>query len=156
MKLSQPGDAGRVCAVIPTRNRPESLLRLLRSLSEQSHRPEEVIVIDASDEAGANSRLRGQFPSLNLRVITSRPSLSAQRNQGIALADTEFILLADDDIEFPPMYIEVLLRYLQEHPVDGAVSGTLREPANGREFVPDQRAISAAGLLWAYVFQTSV
>ena len=155
-KLSQPNDAGRVCAVIPTRNRVQSLQRLLRSLSAQTRTPDEVIVVDASNVTAPGLRLSEQFPSLSLRVIPSHPSLSHQRNQGIALACAEFILLADDDIEFPPAYIDVLLRYLKENPDDGAVSGTLHEPADGKEFVPDHRAISSAGLLWAYVFQTSV
>ena len=145
-----------VSAVIPTRNRAASLTRLLVSLAAQTHAPVETIIVDASDASPDASGLRGRYPSLNIRIITTPPSLCVQRNIGIAGAAGNLILLADDDIEFPPSYIASLLTYLVEHPAEGALSGMLREATDAGLVIRDQAPLQPGRLLWSYVFQTSV
>lgn len=157
MTTSQPDGSGRrVSAVVPTRNRPDSVVRLLRSLERQTRLPNEVIIVDASSTRVPPPSLAARFPSLNVRVVVAHPSVSFQRNQGITLSRGQFILLADDDIEFPPPYIESLLEFLRDHPGLGAVSGTLREASGNSYSIPDQIPISPLGLVWNFIFQTSV
>ena len=148
-------DSG-VSAVVPTRNRPASLRRLLDSLARQTRLPNETVIVEASDRPEDEGELRRSYPSLTIRVMLSPPSLCKQRNLGIRSATGEFILLADDDIEFPPSYLASILEYASEHPADGAVSGTLQEPSPDGPTVPDQAPLRPARLLWSFMFQTSV
>ena len=143
-----------VSAVIPTRNRPASLARLLGSIAGQTRRPGEVIIVDASDVPADEEVLRQRFPSLNIRIIPSEPALCRQRNLGIARASGELILLADDDIAFPPGYLSTIMVYLAAHPTDGAVSGSLQEASGGTP--PDRALLRPGRVLWKFVFQTSV
>jgi glycosyltransferase involved in cell wall biosynthesis len=149
-------DNPAISAVIPTRNRTASLARLLGSLAGQQCLPGETIIVDASDTPADEALVRTQFPALNIRIIASAPWLCRQRNLGIASASGELILLADDDIEFPPSYLAAILSYLSDHPSDGAVSGTLQEPSSRGLTAPDQERLRPTRVLWRFVFQTSV
>lgn len=145
-----------VSAVIPTRNRAASLARLLGSLATQTALPAETIIVDASDTPADEDSLRRRYPALNIRVLATAPWLCRQRNLGIARATGELILLADDDIEFPPAYLASILAYLADHPSEGAISGTLREPSGDTCAVPDQEPMLPLHVLWRFIFQTSV
>lgn len=149
-------DNPAVSAVIPTRNRAASLARLLESLAAQTRAPGETIIVDASDTPPDETALQRRYPSLNIRIIASPPSLCRQRNLGIGSASGDLILLADDDIEFPPMYLASILGYISEHPAEGALSGTLQEASDGGLSIPDQAPLPPGRVLWKFVFQTSV
>lgn len=89
-------DASLVSIVVATKNRPDSLDRLVRSLRRQDYQPFEIVVIDDGSEpplerAGADiiSSLRNE-KSLGV---------SAARNLGISHARGEFIAIFDDDVE---------------------------------------------------------
>jgi glycosyltransferase involved in cell wall biosynthesis len=155
MKDSLP-DNLTVSAVIPTRNRTGSLARLLGSLAGQKCIPGETIIVDASDTPADEAMLREQFPALNIRSIASAPWLCRQRNLGIVSASGDLILLADDDIEFPPSYVSSILDYLSGHPSEGAVSGTLQEPSSRGLTTPDKEPLRSSRVLWRFIFQTSV
>src|SRR5690348_9823919 len=111
-----------VSVVIPTRNRPASLHRLLTALTAQVRRPEEVIIADASDTPLDGSALALAYPRLKLSCFHMKPSLCAQRNHGIRRAMGSHVLLCDDDIEPGPRYLERLVEYVAAHPEAGAVS----------------------------------
>ncbi len=53
-----------IAVVIPTRNRAAALRRTLESLAAQSHQPAELIIVDASDLAGAVVAATNPRPSL--------------------------------------------------------------------------------------------
>jgi glycosyltransferase involved in cell wall biosynthesis len=144
-----------ISVVIPTRNRPVSLRRLLRSLAGQTLLPLETIIVDASD-AGEPESWAIEFPTLHIRLFTSRPSVCLQRNTGVAAARGSFIQFADDDIELPFDYLATLAGYLTMHPDSGAVSGLQSDLADGVLVLPDRRRIGALALIWSFIFQTSV
>lgn len=146
----------KVSVIIPTRNRLDSLCRLLISLAGQSYPLHEVIVIDASDSPVDPVMLRSQWPALNIRYLTSQPSVCAQRNLGIQQASGSHIFLCDDDMEVPREYVGRLAQYLSEHPEVGAVSGVVIDPS---DFWRDGSFLSPIGtiaLLWRFLFQLSV
>jgi glycosyltransferase involved in cell wall biosynthesis len=154
MNGSLPAE-GLISVVIPTRNRPASLRRLLGSLACQTLLPFETIIVDASD-AGERERLAIEFPALHIRLLTSRPSVCLQRNTGIAAAGGSFIQFADDDIEFPSEYLATLAGHLSANRDAGAVSGLQSDLLDGLVVFPDLRPIGALSLAWSFIFQTSV
>jgi glycosyltransferase involved in cell wall biosynthesis len=144
-----------VSAVIPTRNRAESLLRLLAALAAQERRPDEVLIVDASDEPLARDTLARHGRGLSITLLSARAHLPAQRNLGIAAARESYVLLCDDDIEPPPAYLRRLVEYLDTHPEDGAVSGALRERTEDG-FAESFPVPAFRRLLFAFVFQLTV
>jgi glycosyltransferase involved in cell wall biosynthesis len=122
-----------ITAVIPTRNRPASLGRLLRALSRQQRLPDEVIVCDASDSPTDTDAFAAAYPGLDITYLRAAPSVCAQRNEGVRRARTTHVLLCDDDIEPPPNYLQRLLAIVERDPGVGAVTGVWHEPdADGR------------------------
>ncbi len=145
-----------VSAVIPTRNRLESLCRCLASLESQTYSLKEVLVVDASDEPIDEQILAARFGRLHLIVVHSQPSVCAQRNLGISRASGTHILLSDDDIEYPPQYVDILMTFLAGHPDCGAVCGALLERSSrGLEDVTSQ-TLSMIQLCWRFIFQLTV
>jgi len=101
-----------VSAVIPTRGRPELLLRAVRSVLEQSLREiEAVVVIDGEDPATEHAvRLLAREDS-RVRVVALQASIggSAARNRGVAEAAGEWIAFLDDDDEWMSEKLEAQL-----------------------------------------------
>ncbi|HEX9615088.1 MAG TPA: glycosyltransferase family A protein [Bacteroidota bacterium] len=146
----------QIGAIIPTRNRPESLYRLLRSLELQSHPLAEVIIADASDDPLPQDRLISGFPHLNLRSLHMEPSLCAQRNAAIRSAVSPHILLCSDDLEVPADYVRSLAAFLGQHPDAGAVSGLWIELDLTGTFRTEFPVIRFRTLLWNFIFQLTV
>src|SRR5687768_15695043 len=106
-----------ISVVIPTRNRSTSMERLLRCFNEQTVLPDEVIIVDASDDPQYLTGIKQKFDRLNvLCKISLERSVCIQRNMGIALAQHDWIFLCDDDIEIPSDHLEKLVNYLKHQP----------------------------------------
>ena len=151
-----PGSEPTVSVVIPTRNREESLARTLGALARQDERPDEVIVVDASDRPVGEDGLRARFPDLPITLVTEAPGLCRQRNVGIRAAKGSHVLLLDDDIEPPPDYLARLVGHVMSEPGAGVVTGVVREPGLSGE--PDRafEVPSFRHLLFAFLFQLTV
>lgn len=85
--------------IIPTKDRPIELRRLLVNIAGQDYRPFQVIIVDGGDKPIDNAIMA--FPDFKidrLRVIPA--SLTAQRNAGIRAVREDATLVAffDDDI----------------------------------------------------------
>jgi glycosyltransferase involved in cell wall biosynthesis len=145
----------KISVVIPTRNRIHNLNVLLGNLEQQTLKPDEVIVVDSSDNKTNLRELLNQFSKVPLIVIDSIPSVCVQRNIGIRKATGTWIFLCDDDIELPANYLEVLSTYLSEHKDCGVVAGSLLQLENG-SWVESYPVKTWRDLLWRFVFQLSV
>jgi glycosyltransferase involved in cell wall biosynthesis len=92
-----------VSVVIPTRNRPELVVRAVRSALAQTLREiEVVVVIDGPDEATTEA-LRGvgdeRIRPIELPASGGAP---AARNEGVTAAHAEWVAFLDDDDEWLP------------------------------------------------------
>jgi GT2 family glycosyltransferase len=99
-------------AVIPTKDRPDDAAAAVEDLLAQSRLPERIVVVDASSPAYVPSRELAELAErrgVELVVLASRPSTSAQRNIGARGVATPVVLFLDDDVRLPPDYMEVLL-----------------------------------------------
>jgi glycosyltransferase involved in cell wall biosynthesis len=145
-----------VSVVVPTRNRPESLRRLLRSLESQLRSPDEVIIVDASEPPLDPGKLRLEHPKLALKYLHTPPSVCSQRNAGIRLARSSHVLLCDDDMELPSNYTSELVRFVQSNPDAGCVTGFVSEPDEAGRFAARFSTPTARHLLFAFLFQLTV
>lgn len=88
---------GSVTVVVPTRDNIRTIEACLRSVTEQTHRPLELVVVDNHSTDGT-PQVAQRYAD---RVITAGPERSAQRNTGIEAATSEWILWLDSDMVLP-------------------------------------------------------
>jgi GT2 family glycosyltransferase len=99
-------------AVIPTKDRLQDADAAVAVVLEQSRRPDRVVVVDASGVAyvpSAEVVAETARAGVELLVVQSRPSTSAQRNVGVQHVASDLVLFLDDDVRLPADYADVLL-----------------------------------------------
>lgn len=99
-----------VSAVIPTRNRPDFVMRAVRSAFGQSYGDLEVMVVIDGPDPVTRDCLK-TIGDLRLRVIELAENVggSEARNIGVRAARGEWIALLDDDDEWLPGKIQLQL-----------------------------------------------
>ncbi|WP_232731992.1 glycosyltransferase family 2 protein [Confluentibacter lentus] len=110
----------KVSYIIPTMMRQDFTLNLLNDLENQTYKPFEVIVVDATpDETRDVSLYNPQKYSFKVffKWQTSKGSCRA-RNEAIELCTGDYIVFGDDDIRIPPEFIENHIRLLQTYNVE--------------------------------------
>jgi glycosyltransferase involved in cell wall biosynthesis len=145
----------KISMVIPTCNRKESLLKTIKAASLQTYPIDEIIIVDASTEPIGITAISNEFPRLNLKYYTSRPSVCAQRNVGIKIAEFPYVLLCDDDVEMPPDYLFKLCAFLSENLDAGIVTGLFLQKSIDGLWEYQYRNSSVVKCLWNFIFQLS-
>lgn len=145
----------KISAVIPTRNRAANLRTALRSLASQTRPPDEIVVVDSSDDKEAIQSVRKEFLTADILWIDAIASVCLQRNIGIIHASGNWILLCDDDIELSTDYLEKLEDYAECNKSVGAVCGMLLE-FEAREWKHQYRVKNLGELLFRFIFQLSI
>jgi len=110
--------------VVVTKDRPELIGELLESLTRQTLRPDEVLVIDNNSSASYDEALAPYRDRLPLRVVVeATPGIAAARNRGIREATGEIVAFTDDDCRTAPEWLEHLVKPFYRDPHIGAVGG---------------------------------
>ncbi|XKE47226.1 glycosyltransferase family 2 protein [Halomonas organivorans] len=107
-----------ISVVIPTYKRPGLLKRLLQSITEQTVKPKEIIVVDdcsdmISEYEEVIDDFRKCFPSLQFLVQPENGGAPKARNRGIRKASCDWVALVDDDDEWLPNKLEVQATIIQ-------------------------------------------
>lgn len=119
-------------ALISTKDRPFEMGLLLTSLLQQARtcRLDLCIITEGKDirEDERIKKLLGHFKGLGTRVRVFKADFQgvcASRNQAISVANPEadYYLRVDDDVILDPHYVSDMVRYMEEHPDVGLVSG---------------------------------
>jgi GT2 family glycosyltransferase len=116
-----------VSIVVPTRDRPDYLRVALDSLAAQDFdEPYETLVIDDA------SRTPVAHPSGRRVVRQDSPQgPNAARNTGIGMAQSDLIVLVDDDVYAPPGWLRALVEGARRHPDAAVVGGPIRARLEG-------------------------
>ena len=105
----------KITFVVATKDRPGELRSLIRSLEEQSYKPDELIVVDGGNLPVIESlRHSSKFP---VRYIKSRPpSAAKQRNDGLKVVSPETGLIGflDDDVILEKTALERMMAFWEE------------------------------------------
>jgi glycosyltransferase involved in cell wall biosynthesis len=106
----------RFSVVIPTLNEELFLPKLLTSLTKQSNKDFDVVVVDgkSKDKTTAIAEgFRSKLPGLTV-AICDTPGVSRQRNMGVRLGRADWLVLVDADSVFLPNFIERISAYIDE------------------------------------------
>ncbi len=124
MALDSKNTKASVAVVIPTLNRHQLLAELLSDLAKQEVLPEQVIVVDSSNET-----FKPESNQIPITVIRSTlKSAAVQRNLGIQHLEKSnptinFVAFLDDDVRPKPSYLKHLCQNLVENPKAVGISG---------------------------------
>ncbi|WOX14749.1 mycofactocin biosynthesis glycosyltransferase MftF [Streptomyces sp. N50] len=114
--LPPPADA-RYTVVVPVRDRPRQLARLLSSVGED-HRV--IVVDDASRHPEAVAAVVAEHGA-SLVPLTTNVGPAGARNAGLRLVTTPFVVFVDSDIVLAPDTVPTLLRHFADPAVAMAV-----------------------------------
>jgi glycosyltransferase involved in cell wall biosynthesis len=112
--------------VVPSRDRRDSLRRLLESLAAQrfpAHRTEVVVVLDGSTDGSAELVRSLALPYRLTMVETEGEGVAVARNRGLHEASEPLVLFLDDDIVPEPGCLAAHALAHREAPTDRVVLG---------------------------------
>ena len=110
----------KVTLILCTCKRPEMIERLLKSIEGLPVKPDQIIVVDASDDS-RTSEMSASFPDLHIEYYHGSKGLTQQRNIGLTKATGEVIGFFDDDIVPDPDFFEELKTIFSDSTIYGVV-----------------------------------
>lgn len=115
-------------AITVTHNHAHYIDRCLHTLVPEVNRlGGEVIVVDNySDDNSA--AIAHSYPDVRLYINSERRGFSANNNFGMALAKGRYLLLLNPDTEVLPGALEILIKFMDEHPHVGLCGAQLLFP----------------------------
>src|SRR5574344_2710048 len=125
--------------IIPVYNRPEEVDELLRSLSEQTLRDFEVIVVEDGSSLPCNKIADGYTGTMDVHYYNKQNSGPVQsRTYGAERSQGEYLIVLDSDCVLPPSYLQAVDDELRREPSDAFGGPDRSHPS----FTPTQKAIS--------------
>ena len=114
--VSRQSSLPLVSAIIPTQNRPEMLIRAINSVTRQTYRPIEIIVVDDGSACDIENQIRENPEIQGCRVIknTRKPGAAGARNTGFYESRGAFVGFLDDDDEWLPEKISKQIEAFQK------------------------------------------
>lgn len=131
----------RYSIIIPVYNRPDEVDELLNSLTQQTVRDFEVIVVEDGSSVTCEHVVKRYEQQLNVRYFNKPNSGPGQtRNYGAERSSGEYLLILDSDCILPPGYLAAIEEELKRQPAD-AFGGPDRAHDS---FTSTQKAINYA------------
>ena len=116
-----------VTIIVRTKDRPKLLKRALKSIADQTYKPIEIILVN---DGGCNldpeelEAILGEV-SINYIYLEKNMGRAYAGNVGIKNAQGSYIGFLDDDDEFYPEHVSVLINYLLESDLEIAYTDSL-------------------------------
>jgi GT2 family glycosyltransferase len=126
-----------ITIAIPTRNRPQRLQHLLRSIQNQSVSPNRVLIIDDSDpplRPSVRRIVKETLPAARL-IVKDEPGLTSSRNTAADACETSLIVYFDDDVLLDPRYLEEIEKEFLDPSVTGVGGVVVNEPEPRHPFL---------------------
>lgn len=111
-----------VSYIIPTMSRQDYTLQLINDLVNQTYKPTQVVVVDATPEDKRDESLYNpnDYP-FEVKFLWQKSKGSCRaRNEAIDVCTGEYIIFGDDDIRLKTDFVENHIRFQQTYKVDGA------------------------------------
>jgi len=127
--------------IIPVFNRPEEVRELLQSLTGQTQKNFEVIIIEDGSKDKSDKIIEEFDNQLDIQYLYKKNSgPGPSRNFGMKHAKGDFFIILDSDVILPSAYIKTVEEYLKKNPVDAYGGPDAAHP----DFTALQKAIDFA------------
>ncbi len=141
MSVETERTAMRYSFIIPVFNRPDEVDELLESLTGQTLKDFEVVVVEDGSSIPCEDVVKKYLDKLDVHYYNKPNSGPGQtRNYGAERSKGEYLLILDSDCVIPPGYLAAVEAELQREPAD-AFGGPDRAHDS---FTPVQKAINYA------------
>lgn len=110
-----------ISIVIPNWNGKRFLADCLDSIRKQTHPKIETIIVDNGSRDGSVEFLRENYPEVKLITFDVNTGFAPAVNAGIRAATGYYIALLNNDTIVEPLWVEELVKALDEHPEVGSV-----------------------------------
>ena len=108
----------RYSVIIPVYNRPDEVDELLQSLTRQSFKDFEVIIVEDGSSVPCKNVADRYQDILNIRYYSKPNSGPGQtRNYGAKRSRGEYLIILDSDCILPEDYFQAVEKELQETPL---------------------------------------
>lgn len=105
--------------IIPVFNRPDEVDELLDSLTKQSLKDFEVVVVEDGSSVKCDNVVKAYENRLNIKYFLKANSGPGQtRNYGVDRAEGEYVLILDSDVVLPTDYLQAVDAELRRQPCD--------------------------------------
>lgn len=111
-------DKVRFSVIVPVYNRIDEVRDLLDSLSRQTLKNFEVVIVEDGSTQPCEDVVRAADGLKCKYFYKDNEGRSIARNYGLERADGDYFVFFDSDCVIPENYFEILIRELNEHPVD--------------------------------------
>ena len=105
--------------IVPVYNRPDEVAELLESLTLQTFKDFEVIIVEDGSQNPCETVCKQYEKLLDIKYFIKENSGPGQsRNYGAAHSTGEYLLILDSDVVLPAGYLAVIEKELRREPVD--------------------------------------
>jgi len=108
-----------ISVVIPLYNKSDYILRCIDSILSQSYSAKEIIVIDDGSTDGGAELVKHHFQSKVLLHSQKNLGVSKARNQGVALASSEYVAFLDADDYWQDDFLANIVKLNKSYPQAG-------------------------------------
>jgi len=123
----------KISVIIPTKNRPEELKSCLKSISRQTKRPDEIIIVYAGSQPDVKG-LTELIGKIKLRFFRNQKMIMTHgKNIGLNKAIGDIIFIFDDDVIVQKNYLRETAKIFQDDPqrkigiVVGSITNTPKQ-----------------------------
>lgn len=127
--------------IIPLYNRPQEIKELLETLTQQTYKNFEVLVIEDGSKDGAEEIVESFADQLDIKYfVKENAGQGFARNYAFERAKGDYFIIFDSDCLIPEDYLEIVNNSLSENWLDAYGGPDAAHPS----FTPTQKAISYA------------
>ena len=103
----------KVSVIIVNHNGQDLLRELFESLSRQTRRADEVIMVDNASSDGSVNYVRKQFPLVKVIQLLTNTGFAEGNNIGVAIAQGDYIALSNSDTVVDENWLAELIQVLE-------------------------------------------
>lgn len=141
----------RVSVLIPTKNRKDSLKKVLDSLQKQTFKDFEVIIADGHSTDGTLEMISQFSKKMSIRIVDGEGGLVAAMNNAWKKATGVIVTRTDDDIIATPNWLKSVWETFAGDKTIGGVTGPTiipQENLKTRDVFLAQEMFQSGNLLW--------
>lgn len=137
--------------IIVTYNPGKIFLDCLKSIADGvGNLAYEIIVVDNASQDGIPQQAAAMFPAAKFIFNLDNKGFAGGNNQGLAIAQGQFLLLLNPDVVVQPDSLSTLVEFLRHNPSVGIV-GPRTLDANGKISLTANAVYTPLTILWQYI-----